>query len=140
MRGLAKLRRQSRGIALVTVLVMTVILLVLTVAFLFYAERGYRFAGLQERQNQAYFLALSGLEYYKARPEEFIDTPSRRRPVPIDSTTDFFEVVLRSDGTIESTGILESTLTGISGNTTITRTIIVPGGDLEKMYDSSQDL
>ena len=119
---------------------MTVILLVLTVAFLFYAERGYRFAGLQERQNQAYFLALSGLEYYKARPEEFIDTPSRRRPVPIDSTTDFFEVVLRSDGTIESTGILESTLTGISGNTTITRTIIVPGGDLEKMYDSSQDL
>lgn len=133
-------RVKQRGIALVTVLVLTVILLVLTVAFLFYAERGYRFAGLQDRQNQAYFLALAGLEYYKARPEEFIEKPTVKRPVPIDSETHFFEVTLRSDGTLECKGILESTLSGISGNTTISRKIIVPEGDVEKMYDSSQDL
>lgn len=133
-------RGKVRGIALVTVLVMTMVLLVLTVAFLYYAERGYRFAGLQERQNQAYFLAMAGLEYYRARPEEFVNQKVVKLPVPKESKTDFFEVTLESNGTIISKGILTSPLSSMSDSATIERTIRVPGGDLEKMYDTSQDL
>ena len=133
-------RLKQRGIALVTVLVLTVILLVLTIAFLFYAERGYRFAGLQERQNQAYFLAVAGLEYYRARPEEFVNTRVIKRPLPIDSTNSFFEVTLEEDGTLVSKGILVSPLSGLSESTTIERTIVVPEGNIERMYDRSQDL
>lgn len=133
-------RGKIRGIALVTVLVMTMVLLVLTVAFLYYAERGYRFAGLQERQNQAYFLAMAGLEYYRARPEEFVNQKVVKLPVPKESKTDFFEVTLDSDGTIVSKGILTSPLSSMSESATIERTIKVPHGDLEKMYDTSQDL
>jgi len=129
---------KERGIALVTVLVMTVILLVLTIAFLFYAERGYRFAGYQERQNQAYFLALAGLEYYKARPEEFLEQPTVRRPLPIDSTTNFFEVTLRENGDLICKGILYSPLSGLTETETIERTLTIPGGKVEELYDSTQ--
>ncbi|MCA9777708.1 MAG: hypothetical protein KC800_13360 [Candidatus Eremiobacteraeota bacterium] len=131
---------RNRGIALVTVLVMTVILLVLTIAFLFYAERGYRFAGVQERQNQAYFLALAGLEYYKARPEEFLETPTVRRPVPLDSTTNFFEVTLRENGDLICKGILYSPLSGFTETESIERTLTIPGGKVEDLYDSTQTL
>lgn len=133
-------RLKKRGIALVTVLVMTMILLVLTVAFLFYAERGYRFAGMQERQNQAYFLAVAGLEYYRARPEEFVKEKTIRRSVPKLSKTNFFEVTVEENGTITSTGTLLSPLSGLSETTPIERTIVVPEGNIEKMYDTSQDL
>lgn len=133
-------RAKKRGLALVTVLILTVILLVLTVAFLFYAERGYRFAGLQERQNQAYFLAMAGLEFYRARPEEFGNNQPVRRAVPLESETSFFEVTLEEDGTITSRGILLSPLSGLSESTAIERTVVVPQGDIERMYDSSQDL
>lgn len=131
---------RNRGIALVTVLVLTVILLVLTVAFLYYAERGYRFAGLQERQNQAYFLALAGLEFYKARPEEFRDSKPVKRFVPKDSKTNFFEVTLQSNGTLICKGVLLSPLSGLTATTPIERTLVVPQGSVEQMYDSSQDL
>jgi type II secretory pathway pseudopilin PulG len=137
-RGRLRDKSKKRGIALVTVLVMTMILLVLTIAFLYYAERGYRFAGLQERQNQAYFLALAGLEYYKARPEEFIETPTVKRPLPIDSTTNFFEVTLRDNGDLICKGILYSPLSGLSETKAIERTLTVPQGEVEKLYDSTQ--
>lgn len=133
-------QRDQSGIALVTVLVLTFVLLVLTVAFLFFAERNYRFAGLQERQNQAYFLALSGLEYYRARPEEFQDKSTVRRYVPLESSSNYFEVVLQADGTLQCTGVLLSSLSGLSDSEPIQRTIIVPDGSVEKMYDTSQDL
>ena len=133
-------KSHKRGIALVTVLVMTVILLVLTIAFLFYAERGYRFAGLQERQNQAYFLALAGLEYYKARPEEFLQTQTVKKPVPKDSSTNFFEVTLKTNGDLECKGILYSPLSGLTKSQAIERTLIVPQGEVEKLYDSTQRL
>ena len=132
-------QRDQRGIALVTVLVLTFVLLVLTVAFLFFAERNYRFAGLQERQNQAYFLALSGLEYYRARPEEFQGPTPVIRHVPPDNTSNYFEVSLQDDGTLQCTGVLESSLSGLSESDPIQRTIIVPAGSVEKMYDTSQD-
>ena len=132
--------RKNRGIALVTVLILTVVLLILTVAFLFFAEREYRFAGLQERQNQAYFLALSGLEYYRARPEDFLSTPTVKRFVPLSSTTNFFEVTLEADGTLTCRGVLSAPLSGFTAAQTIERTVVVPQGSVERMYDTSQDL
>lgn len=126
--------------ALVTVLILTVVLLILAVAFLFFAEREYRFAGLQERQNQAYFLALSGLEYYRARPEDFLSTPTVKRFVPLTSTTNFFEVTLAPDGTLTCRGVLEAPLSGFTAAQTIQRTVVVPQGSVERMYDTSQDL
>lgn len=131
-------RPHRRGIALITVLVMTMVLLVLTIAFLFYAERGYRFAGIQERQNQAYFLALAGLEYYKARPEEFLTNPTVKRSVPSDSTTDFFEVTLKENGDLQCRGILYSPLSGLTQSEAIERTLTVPQGEVERLYDSTQ--
>jgi hypothetical protein len=127
-------------VALVTVLLLTFILLVLTVSFLYFAERNYRFAGLQERQNQAYFLAISGLEYYRARPEEFLEQKTVIRYVPKDSTTNYFEVTLEDDGRLTCKGVLIAPLSGMNEPEALERTIIVPEGSVEKMYDTSQDL
>ncbi len=130
--------RSRRGAALVTTLLLSLVLFLLTLTFLYFSEQQYRFAGLQERQNQAYFLALAGLEYYRSRPEEFAISKTIIRPLPLDSEVCFFEVTLENDGTLVSRGFLRSPLSGFRADQVIERTVVVPGGSLEKMYDSTR--
>lgn len=55
-------RRQRRGVMVVTLLVI-VVLLSLGASFLVLVQRDNRFAGVQEREERAWYLAQSGWEY-----------------------------------------------------------------------------
>lgn len=117
-------------------LLVTVVLLILGTAFLAFLERDYRYSGYQERSEQAWFLALAGLEYHRASP-----TPpgtTVRRYVPADSRTHYFELTVGSDGTVTARGVVEGTLTGLPGQVpSVERKVIAPGGALEEAYDAS---
>lgn len=117
-------------------LIVTVVLLILGTAFLMFLERDYRYAGYQERSEQAWFLALAGLEYHRTSP--VAPGATVKRYVPADSTHHFFEVTVAGDGTVTSRGVVEGTLAGLPGQVpAVERKLIAPGGALEEAYDAS---
>lgn len=117
-------------------LIVTVVLLILGTAFLMFLERDYRYAGYQERSEQAWFLALAGLEYHRTSPTAPGTTV--RRYVPADSTQHFFELTVTPDGTVTSRGVVQGTLAGLPGQVpAVERKVIAPGGALEEAYDAS---
>lgn len=117
-------------------LLVMVVVLLLGTAFLTVLERDYRFAGYQERSEQAWFLALAGLEYHRSRPAR-PDAPVRRS-IPAGSSTSYFEVTVQPDGTVVSRGVVEGTLAGLPGAApTVERRVVAPRGALEEAYDAS---
>lgn len=121
-------------------LIVTTILLILGTSFLAFLGRDYRFAGVQERSERAWFLALAGLEYYQANPPSTAPTADEplRKNLPLDDDTSWFEIVVLPDGTIESRGVVEGTLAGIGGQVPmVERKVVVPHGAMEEAYDAS---
>ena len=66
---------RPRGMALLTVLALSVLLLLLGLTFLNFIEADYRFAAQEDRRQQAYDLALSGLEYQRRHTDELHIAP-----------------------------------------------------------------
>ena len=133
---LAEVRGRRGGGALVLALLTTTVLLVLGVSFLTFLERDQRFAGYQERSEQAWYLALAGLEYSRACGLEAGTTI--RRYVPAACRTHFFEVQLRADGTVLSRGVVQGTLaSSVAGGTVIEKTLVAPAGAVEEASDAS---
>jgi type II secretory pathway component PulK len=103
--------RRVRAMALITTLCVSTVLLVLGVAFLTFLERDYRFAATQSRNQEAFYLALSGIEYARSRPDLV-----RRggdpvtRSVPSNHPNRTFRVQVLADGSVRSTGIVHSGL------------------------------
>lgn len=117
-------------------LIVTVVLLILGTAFLMFLERDYRYAGYQERSEQAWFLAMAGLEYHRTSPTA--PGATVKRFVPADSAHHYFEVTVATDGTVTSRGVVQGTLSGLPGQVpTVERKVIAPGGALEDAYDAS---
>lgn len=133
--GAARVGRR-RGGAMAMALLVMVVLLILGTSFLMFLERDYRGAGHQERSEQAWFLALAGLEYQRAHPVP--PGATVRRSVPRDSRHHYFEVSVAADGTVTSRGVVEGTLSGGPGRApSVERAAIAPGGALEEAYDAS---
>lgn len=89
-------------------LILTVLLLMFALSYLYFVENDYRFAATQERGQESFYLALSGLQYAAMRPDL---VPAGGavvvRMVPPDSQTHRFEVQRRPDGTLVATGIIQ---------------------------------
>jgi type II secretory pathway component PulK len=118
-----------RGIALVTTLCVSTVLLVLGIAFLTFLERDYRFAATQSRNQEAYYLALCGIEYAKARGD--LVAPSKplvQRSIPSSNPSRYFQVQLLGDGTLRSTGVVQSGLIKVS------KTLQVRPGESPRQY------
>ena len=102
-------RKSRGGMALITVLALTVLLLLLGLTFLDFIEADYRFAAQEDRRQQAYDLAVSGLQYQRRHSAElYIYAPDmpKKKFVPASSSTHFFEVSVQSDGSILSRGVV----------------------------------
>lgn len=102
--------RSSRGIALISTLAVSTVLLVLGLAFLAFLQRDYQFAAVQSRNQEAYYLALSGLEYARSRTGQLTRGGTIRRNVPQVNPNRYFELTLQNDGTLISTGVVQSGL------------------------------
>lgn len=98
--------------ALITVLGVTTLLLLLGLTFLDFLETDYRLAAQQDRRQEAYYLALSGLEYQRLRQDQLHPDPSGpvtlRKAVPVGSLTHFFEVTVEPSGRITSRGVIQN--------------------------------
>lgn len=131
---MAKKWTQHRGMALIATLFVSTILLVLGIAFLSFIERDYRFAATQSRNQEAFYLALSGIEYAKARPRDLLMadgvTPNAgiTRQIPAGNPNRFCRVRLLPDGTLQSEGVVRS------GLLTITKTLRVRPGESPRHY------
>ena len=123
-----------RGVAMITALLLAIFLLVLGLAFLTFTEQDYRFAGQQNNSTEAYYLAVSGVEYYRARPATFTTGTAQVFSMPPGDPHDRFEVTVEADGTVRSRGFLVNS----SGDTVSERTLVAPQGDFSKLYDASQ--
>lgn len=92
-----------------TSLLVSVLLLILGLSFLTFLENDYRFAGRQEKNQEAYYLALGGLQLQRSRPDLFPKGATVLRPIPKGDLDHFARVTCFPDGHIESEGIVYST-------------------------------
>eukprot|EP01012_Entosiphon_sulcatum_P056448 TRINITY_DN80116_c0_g1_i1.p2 TRINITY_DN80116_c0_g1~~TRINITY_DN80116_c0_g1_i1.p2 ORF type:complete len:107 (-),score=19.37 TRINITY_DN80116_c0_g1_i1:66-386(-) len=103
-------------------------------------QMDYQFGALQQQSQQAYLLAESGLEYYKARSGDFSPpnpgSVSKEYGVPAGDTVHHFKVTkVLPSGDIISQGIIYKNYS--ANKIWVTRTIIAPGGNFSKQYDAS---
>lgn len=124
--------------ALITTLFVSTILLVLGIAFLSYLERDYQFAALQSRNQEALYLALSGIEYAKAKPGLLTEadglTPKASGitlNIPATNPSRYCVVRLLSDHSLQSQGVVQS------GLVKVTKTLIVKPGESTQRYMES---
>ncbi|MFN8606338.1 MAG: hypothetical protein U0931_02315 [Vulcanimicrobiota bacterium] len=112
--------------ALLTVLALTVLLLLLGLTFLDFIEADYRFAAQEDRRQQAYDLALSGLEYQRRHSADlYVGAPAMplRKFVPASSSTHFFEVTVMPDGSVVSRGVVCNSFRELASH----RLVVDPG-------------
>ena len=123
-------RGQERG-NLILALWLIVLLLILGSAYLTTLVSERRFSGVQERNLQAWYLALSGREFldYYATPhslEPLLEAPGNlcqeaqplpgggvlwaKVPVPLDSEEYYFEISKLPSGLLAVRGVVEGTL------------------------------
>ena len=117
----------KRGMALVTVLWLSTILLILGLSFLNLLSADYYFAGQQKTSIQAFYLAQSGMEYFKATGklcEKLSIPPSSKNQL----------CCIQRD---EATGdlIFKGIISGTDKKIIAQRTIIAPGSDLDRWYE-----
>ncbi len=119
--------RRHRGMALITVLGLMTLLLLLGLTFLDYIESDYRFAAQQDRRQQAYDLAVSGLEYQRQRSDLLHPDPGGpvflRKALPQGSLSHFFEVTVESNGRIISRGVVQNSFRELAQH----RLVVEPG-------------
>lgn len=127
------LRMTRRGIALMTALMLITFLLIVGLGFLTMLEQDYNLGAQQVKGQQAYLLAQSGIDYYKARPTTFtVDVPKALN-LPEGDPDRVFEVVVKPDGTIRSSGRMLH-----DGKVQAERILVVPQGNYGEMYDETQ--
>lgn len=114
----------SKGIALITALVMAVFLFVLGIFFSVFMDRDIYFAAKQHNNLDAYFLAYSGMEYYRVTGQtNTIEMP--------EGNTERRCMIQNVSGDIWFTGIVSSA----TGEIRAERTLIARGGNLDDWYE-----
>ncbi len=128
----ARPRSRPRGVALATALLLIMFLLVVGIGYLSLIERDLRFAGHQVQSSQAYYLAVSGLEYGRYHypdllangPQDLTNWPGNQR----------LRVSVIPDRTITS----EAIVMDLDGRRVLARRrLVAPKGKLAKAYDAS---
>ncbi len=121
------MRGSRRGMALLTVLALSVLLLLLGLTFLNFIEADYRFAAQEDRRQQAYDLAVSGLEYQRRHTDELhVGSAVVKKFVPLSSSTHFFEVKVEADGRVVSRGVVQNSFRELASH----RLVVAPGASL----------
>lgn len=121
-------RRRSPGMALATAIMVAMILLILGLAFLAFLERDYRFAGQQARNQEAYYLALAGLQFQRSRPDLCQPGASVQKFLPTTDPTHYFILTVAADGAVTSKGVV------MSGLISTVRELTVPVGRSSREY------
>lgn len=123
--------------ALISALLISVVLLILGISFLSYLEADYRFASRQDKSQQAYYLALAGLQYQRARLDKLAPKATvieERHNVPESDSYKYFELKVYPDGRVESTGFVAAPLKILAQRTLI----VEPGHPMRDYRDATR--
>lgn len=147
IRSIWIIRSSNRAGVLIFTLMIAVMLMIVGLAFLMAVERDNRFSGIQERSERAWYLAESGLEYYRlygcgthifSSSDEHFDQPQGflRLYVPADNSGQYFEFADMGRGDMLVRGVVEDSLSNSTATALrVERQIVVPSQNLEDAYD-----
>ncbi len=141
--GLSLRVLKEQGVALITALLLAVFLFLLGGFFLYRFQSDFFFQSRHEANEQAYYLALSGIDHYRTQPlnpsdPQPLDTPPFTEAAPavvnLDSRLRFRVYGVDSPGVgtdIVSTGQILNT----GGVVIAQRTMVVPRGIMSNIYE-----
>lgn len=159
------IRWRPQGMALIVSLMLGVFLFLMGFFFLYLFQRDFFFQGQHQASEQAYYMALSGVDYYRNQPIDFssggIDTPpftlASPATVQVNPRARFvvYGLDVSDPGTIVDVGtdpmgnpltwVVGSTagtsiistgqIVGANGNVIAQRTVYVPLGLMTRMYE-----
>lgn len=150
-------KKSHNGTVLPMSLLVMVILLLLALAYLTCIERHHRFAALQLRQEQAWYLALAGEQYYKtycsanqaagelpgntclkAEPVAGLGVTKVRVYLPSGQTSQYFELLEDEQGHWLSRGVSKAGFAlDNSSAAACERRLLLAGKGVSVSYDSS---
>lgn len=130
---------RSRGVALLTALMLSMFLLVLATGFLYFIERDSWQSLQQERALRADYAARSGLDYfyYKERTDPGVFTVGTTDGPHELQEDEFFEITKLADGGVRSRGFVQDD----GGKLRAERVMVMPsnylylGGNKKAVYD-----
>lgn len=137
MTDVGRAQFKQKGMALVSALLISVVLLILGISFLSYLEADYRFASRQDKSQQAYYLALAGLQYQRARLDKLAPQATlveERHNVPESDSFKYFELKVYPDGRVESTGVVAAPLKILAKRTLV----VEPGHPMRDNRDATR--
>jgi type II secretory pathway component PulK len=123
--------------ALISALLISVVLLILGISFLSYLEADYRFASRQDKSQQAYYLALAGLQYQRSRLDQLAPGATvieQRHSLPASDPYKYFELKVYPDGRVESKGVVAAPLKILAERTLV----VEPGHPMRDYRDSTR--
>ncbi|MCL5774430.1 MAG: hypothetical protein M1536_08680 [Firmicutes bacterium] len=126
-------KKGSSGIALITVLWLSVIILILGLSFLSILVTDYKLSGHQRDNAACFYLARAGMEAYLAMgklPDVDPESNERRVYIPPDSKTSYC-VISNNNGDLSFRG----TISDLTGRVNARRVLIAPGGNLDAWYE-----
>jgi hypothetical protein len=124
-----------RGAALITSLWISLILLVLSMAYLSLLSADYQFTARQGQKVKAFYLARAGIEYFasqKVLPSPEPSTKEHRLYFPQGQWSDY--CVIEPD---EKTGgyVYKGTIAAPHGRICMQRILVCPSGDIHTWYE-----
>ena len=125
------LRRKCRGFMLVTVLVISVVLLVIGLAFLGFISNDYFFSGKLHNNTRAFYLAWAGMQYYTAQGLPAADSQGNLT-LQLQDSQHLCIVVPGTNLTFRGL------VTDGYGRVLAERDLIAPGGNLSLWYEATR--
>jgi hypothetical protein len=125
----------EQGAALITSLWISLILLVLAMAYLSLLSADYQFTARQGQKVKAFYLARAGMEYFAAQqvlPSPEPGTREHRLYFPQGQRSDY--CVIEPD---EKTGgyVYKGTIAAPQGRIFVQRVLVCPRGDIHTWYE-----
>ena len=131
-------RRVVRGAALITSLWITIILLLLGMAFLSLMENDYRYAARQENKVKTFYLARAGMEYMAAqRVPPPADPATGECRVYLPATQRTCYCVIEPDATRGSC-VYKGTIARENGQVIMRTCLVCPHGDVFTWYERKE--
>lgn len=129
----AGLLGRRRGVALATALMVSLLLIILAMSMLAFAQRDNDFEMRMEHEVMADAMARAGLEYYKVESEQFGPGTVKSKVVSKGNLVQSFTVSTDTNGTVTSVGSVTTQI----GRPLAQKTLVAPMGDMTRIFDTS---
>lgn len=125
-------RNKLRGIALITALIFAMFIFMIGGVFVTAIQRDFVFQSTQEANDQAYFLALSGVDYYRHQPLDYNNPDVFNTPVFTEANPGYLQLDPRRE--FEVYGVDAPGAIGVGSNIVSTGRFLNPDGSVKAAH------